>query len=74
MFVHEGPYADAILRFSIHFEMDFPMSNPVIKFGPDVYHCSYLLKSSTLGMAEDLVMIDPKTLVWSPRGDLSVWR
>jgi ubiquitin-protein ligase len=38
MFIHDGPYADAILRFTVNFELDFPKSRPVIKFGPDVYH------------------------------------
>jgi ubiquitin-protein ligase len=38
MFVHDGPYADAILKFTINFELDFPKSSPTIKFGPDVYH------------------------------------
>jgi ubiquitin-protein ligase len=38
MFIHDGPYADAILRFTVKFELDFPKSRPVIQFGPDVYH------------------------------------
>ena len=38
MFIHDGPYADAVLRFTINFEIDFPKSRPIFKFGPDVYH------------------------------------
>jgi len=39
MFVHDGPYSQAVLRFTVNFELDFPKSRPVIRFGPDVYHC-----------------------------------
>lgn len=38
MFIHDGPYSEAVLRFTINFELDFPRSRPVIKLGPDVYH------------------------------------
>lgn len=41
MFVHDGPYSEAILRFTVNFELDFPKSRPVIRFGPDVYHRKY---------------------------------
>jgi ubiquitin-protein ligase len=49
MFIHDGPYAEAILRFTIHFELDFPKTRPVIKFGPDVYH----RKSSLCSIVDD---------------------
>lgn len=38
LFVHGGPYARAVLRFSVVFGMDFPRRSPFIRFNTDVYH------------------------------------
>jgi ubiquitin-protein ligase len=60
MFVHDGPYADAILRFTVNFELDFPKSRPVIKFGPDVYHrkSSYhLIVDDSYGRSQDADLV-----------------
>jgi ubiquitin-protein ligase len=71
--VHEGPYADAILKFSLHFEMDFPKSRPVIKFGPELYHRKTLTDYVMSGI-DWLAMVDPKTSIWYPRKALAEWQ
>ncbi|KPI37260.1 uncharacterized protein AB675_1523 [Cyphellophora attinorum] len=38
LFVRDGPYESAILRFTIHFPDDFPDVAPVITFSTDVFH------------------------------------
>ncbi|KAF2864329.1 hypothetical protein K470DRAFT_1600 [Piedraia hortae CBS 480.64] len=38
MFVRKGPYANAILRFTIDFGTTYPERPPVITFGSDVFH------------------------------------
>lgn len=70
MFIHDGPYADAVLRFTISFELDFPKSSPILKFGPDIYHRECII----LAVADPVAMVDPKTLVWSPRNALARWQ
>lgn len=74
LFVHDGPYADAIMRFSVLFERDYPRSRPVIKFGPDVYHRKQATKPTLSPGTKVIAMVDPKTLIWSPRRGLAVWQ
>ncbi|WVF71493.1 hypothetical protein IAT40_006299 [Kwoniella sp. CBS 6097] len=57
-FVHKGPYAGSILRFTLLFPPSYPQTAPTVRFDSDVFH----------------PMVDPKTKVWHPRGRLSQWR
>ncbi|ORX36620.1 ubiquitin-conjugating enzyme/RWD-like protein [Kockovaella imperatae] len=57
-FVHRGPYAGSVLRFTLSFPPSYPQSAPVIRFDSDVFH----------------PMVDPKTKIWSPRGRLIQWQ
>ncbi|WVR07076.1 hypothetical protein IAU60_004115 [Kwoniella sp. DSM 27419] len=53
-FVHHGPYAGSVLRFTISFTPTFPQSPPAVRFDSDVFH----------------PMVDPKTKLWRPQGRL----
>ncbi|KAK1924212.1 ubiquitin-conjugating enzyme/RWD-like protein [Papiliotrema laurentii] len=57
-FVHRGPYAGSILRFSLVFPSSFPQSGPTVRFDSDVFH----------------PMVDPKTKIWHARGRLVQWK
>ncbi|WVQ99435.1 hypothetical protein IAU59_006570 [Kwoniella sp. CBS 9459] len=57
-FVHKGPYAGSVLRFTILFPPSFPRTAPTVRFDSDVFH----------------PMVDPKTKIWHPRGRLSQWK
>ncbi|KAL7421627.1 hypothetical protein Q5752_003396 [Cryptotrichosporon argae] len=49
LFVHRGPYAGSVLRFTLIFPPSFPGHAPTVRFDTDVFH----------------PLIDPKTHVWS---------
>ncbi|EIW70598.1 hypothetical protein TREMEDRAFT_18354, partial [Tremella mesenterica DSM 1558] len=57
-FVHRGPYAGSVLRFILDFPLNYPQTRPTVTFDSEVYH----------------PMIDPKTKVWTPLGDMRHWR
>ncbi|WWD17268.1 hypothetical protein CI109_101706 [Kwoniella shandongensis] len=57
-FVHRGPYAGYVLRFTITFPLTYPTTPPTVRFDSDVFH----------------PMIDPKTKIWHPRGRLAQWK
>ncbi|KAK8864434.1 hypothetical protein IAR55_001683 [Kwoniella newhampshirensis] len=57
-FVHRGPYAGYVLRFTITFPISYPHNAPTVRFDSDVFH----------------PMVDPKTKLWYPRGRMAQWR
>ncbi|ORY33960.1 ubiquitin-conjugating enzyme/RWD-like protein [Naematelia encephala] len=57
-FVHRGPYAGAVLHFTLTFPTTYPRTAPTIQFDSEVYH----------------PMVDPRTRIWSPRGKLAQWQ
>ncbi|WOO85631.1 Protein crossbronx [Vanrija pseudolonga] len=57
-FVHRGPYAGAILRFTLAFQTSFPRTRPSVFFDSDVFH----------------PLVEPKTREWTPRGRLAQWQ
>ncbi|WWC62001.1 uncharacterized protein I303_104588 [Kwoniella dejecticola CBS 10117] len=57
-FVHRGPYAGSILRFTLLFPYTYPQNGPTLRFDSDVFH----------------PLVDPKTKIWRAKGRLSSWR
>ncbi|WRT66404.1 uncharacterized protein IL334_003360 [Kwoniella shivajii] len=56
-FVHRGPYAGSILRFTLLFPLAYPQNGPSVRFDSEVFH----------------PMVDPKSKIWHARGRLSQW-
>ncbi|RSH87330.1 hypothetical protein EHS25_003239 [Saitozyma podzolica] len=57
-FVHRGPYAGSVLRFTMVFPKTYPAHPPTNRFDSDVFH----------------PMVDPKSKTWYPGGRLSHWQ
>lgn len=46
IFVREGPYEGAVLRFKVEFGYSYPASRPIVRFETEVYHREYFPEPS----------------------------
>ncbi|PCH41532.1 UBC-like protein [Wolfiporia cocos MD-104 SS10] len=59
-FVHQGYYADAILKFRITFPPDYPERPPAVRFLTDVFHPLVTQQDGTFNLA-------PRFKPWKPK-------
>ncbi|KAI0068678.1 UBC-like protein [Artomyces pyxidatus] len=60
LFVHQGYYADSILKFRLTFPADYPERAPVVQFMTDVFHPLISQQDGTFNLA-------PKFKPWRPK-------
>ncbi|KAH8111935.1 UBC-like protein [Phellopilus nigrolimitatus] len=62
LFVHQGYYADSILKFRIRFPFTYPTRAPTVTFATDVFHPLISQEDGTLNVA-------PRFSPWRPKQD-----
>ncbi|EJC98589.1 UBC-like protein [Fomitiporia mediterranea MF3/22] len=62
LFVHQGYYADSILKFRIRFPFTYPARPPAVTFVTDVFHPLISQEDGTLN-------IGPRFSPWKPKQD-----
>ncbi|KLO16490.1 UBC-like protein [Schizopora paradoxa] len=62
LFVHQGYYADAVLKFHITFTEDYPNQMPTVKFLTDIFHPLVSQEDGILNMI-------PRFSPWRPKQD-----